>query len=375
MTKKIKLLDTTLRDGEQTAGVVFSKEEKLYIAQLLDEIGVEQIEVGTPAMGGEEKSAIKELVKKNLGASLIGWNRAKIEDIQDSIDCGLGAVAISIPTSDIQIEQKLISTREKVMENMVTVVAYAKKMGMYVSVNAEDASRSDEVFLLKLLQMAQQEGADRVRISDTLGILNPISTYSKIKNIKNNLDIEVEIHTHNDLGMATANAIAGAMAGANYLSVTVNGLGERAGNAALEEVIMAFKYSLGLNTSYDMLKVKKICEYVAEASNRFVPDWKAITGSKIFWHESGIHVDGIMKNALNYEAFDFKELGLNREIIIGKHSGTAAIKYKLLQLIGIEIEEKGLLEILHISRRTAVSLKRALSDQELRRIFEEYLRK
>ena len=369
--QKTKLLDTTLRDGEQTAGVVFSKGEKIYISQMLNEVGIEQIEVGIPAMGNEEKDTIKEIVKKNLSTSLIGWNRGKIEDIQHSIDCGLEAVAISIPTSDIHIEHKLKSNREKVMDMMVTVLEYSKKEGLYVSINAEDASRTEDLFLLEFFKAAEQLGANRVRISDTLGILNPISTFNKVKYFKENLNIEVEVHAHNDLGMATANAIAGAMAGADYLSVTVNGLGERAGNAALEEIIMALKYSVGVDKDYDMRKCKKLCEYVAKASNRFIPEWKAITGEKIFWHESGIHVDGVLKNPLTYEVMNFEDLGLKRGIILGKHTGTSAIKYKLLELTNEVVDDISLRKILELVKSKAIFLKRALSDEELLDIYEK----
>lgn len=370
---KIKLLDTTLRDGEQTAGVVFSKDEKVYIAQMLDEVGIEQIEVGIPAMGKEEKDAIKAIVKKNLSASLIGWNRANIEDIKHSIDCGLNAVAISIPTSDIHIEHKLKSTREKVMDTMISVVEFSKKMGLYVSINAEDASRSDDQFLLEFFKIAEKLGADRVRVSDTLGILNPISTYNKVTKLKESLNIALEVHTHNDLGMATGNAIAGAMAGADYLSVTVNGLGERVGNAAMEEVIMALKYSLEMDVNYDVSKCKGLCEFVSMASNRTIPDWKAITGKKIFYHESGIHVDGVLKNPLTYEVMDFKELGLERGIVIGKHSGKATIKYKLEQLTKKSVDEDTLSNILALVRSTAISLKRSLKDRELLDIYENLI--
>nr|WP_207750674.1 homocitrate synthase [Anaeromonas gelatinilytica] len=366
------MVDTTLRDGEQTAGVVFANEEKIYIAKLLDAVGIEQIEAGIPVMGGDEKEVIKKIVKNNLNASIMGWNRAVIQDIQASIDCGVDAVAISIATSDIHIKHKLKSTRDEVLENMTKSTHYAKKNGLYVSVNAEDASRTERGFLLKFATLAKEAGADRVRFCDTVGVMNPVDTYDVVKYIKDNVGIDVEMHTHNDLGMASANAIAGVMAGADYVGITVNGLGERAGNAALEEVAMALKSSLDIDNEYNLGKLKSLCEYVSIASGRKLSPWKTIVGDNIFSHESGIHADGALKNPLTYEIFDPNELGLERKIIIGKHSGGAAIKNKLLKY-DINVDNFTASRILDRVRHTSISLKRALTDKELLNIYEEYL--
>lgn len=373
VAKKIYLVDTTLRDGEQTAGVVFANDEKVRIAKFLDEIGVHQLEVGIPAMGGDEKEAIKAIVKAGLKASIMAWNRAVINDVQESIDCGVDAVAISISTSDIHIKHKLQKSREWVIESMVQATEYAKKHGLYVSVNAEDASRTDPEFLIEFAKAAKSAGADRLRFCDTVGILDPFKTFDKIKFLKDNVDIDVEMHTHNDFGMATANAIAGIMAGANYVGVTVNGLGERAGNAALEEVVMALKYVEGIDLNIDTRRFREISEYVAMASGRQLPSWKAIVGSNMFAHESGIHADGTIKDPRTYEVFDPSEVGLERQIVIGKHSGTAAIRKKFTEY-GIDIDEATARELLPRVRAAAVSLKRSLFDKELVYIYEDYLR-
>ncbi|SCY93341.1 homocitrate synthase [Alkaliphilus peptidifermentans] len=372
MEKEIKILDTTLRDGEQTAGVVFANEEKILIARMLDDIGIDQIEAGIPVMGENEKDVIKKIVKSNLKASIMGWNRAVIKDIQESIDCGVDAVAISISTSDIHIKHKLNTTRERILEQMVKATEYAKTNGLYVSVNAEDASRSDEEFLLKFVKLAKEAGANRIRFCDTVGILNPITTYEKIKLIKDTVDIDIEMHTHDDLGMATANAIAGAMAGATYLGATINGLGERAGNAALEEVVLAVKTSMGIDMGYKIDKMQDLCRYVAKASDRMIPSWKSIVGENIFHHESGIHADGMIKNPLTYEIFDPTELGLERKIVIGKHSGTAAIKNKLA-LFNIQLDNLISYHLLEKVRNTSIAIKRALTDMELLNLYHETL--
>ncbi len=251
--KNIKIDDTTLRDGEQTAGVVFASDEKIYIAKMLDKVGVHQIEAGIPIMGGDEKEAIKKIASLGLNSSVLGWNRAVKSDIDASVDCGVDAVAISISSSDIHIEQKLRKSREWVLESVKTSVDYAKGYNLYVSVNAEDASRSDMEFLLQFARTARDVGADRLRYCDTLGILDPFETFMRVRNIIDIIGIDIEMHTHNDFGMAIANAIAGIKAGATYVNTTINGLGERAGNAAFEELVMALKYiegvDLGFNTT------------------------------------------------------------------------------------------------------------------------------
>ncbi|MDI3508812.1 MAG: homocitrate synthase NifV [Clostridiales bacterium] len=370
---KIYTVDTTLRDGEQTAGVVFANTEKLEIAKMLDELGVDQLEVGIPTMGGDEEEAIRAIVKANLKASIMAWNRAVVADVQHSIDCGVDAVAISISTSDIHIQYKLQKSREWVLESMVKAVEFAKKNGVYVSVNAEDASRTDDEFLATFARTAKEAGADRLRFCDTMGILDPFMTYDKITTLLNNVDIDIEMHTHNDFGMATANALAGLKAGANYVGVTVNGLGERAGNAALEEVIMAIKYVWGYKVDVDTKKFKALSEYVATASGRELPIWKAIVGSNMFAHEAGIHADGVIKNPRTYEVFNPEEVGLERQIVIGKHSGTAAIKNKFKEY-GIQLDEKDANALLVKVRALSVELKRPLFDKELVSLYEEYLK-
>src|SRR3990172_9368590 len=214
MKQRILLDDTTLRDGEQTAGVVFTNEEKVQIARMLAEIGVHQIEAGIPAMGGDEKEVIKEIVNLELPASILAWNRAVISDLHASLDCGVQAVAISISASDIHIQTKLQADRQWVLDSIKRSVDYAKKHHLYVSVNAEDASRADPEFLLEFARTAKEHGADRLRYCDTLGILDPFDTYERVKTLIEAAKIEVEMHTHNDFGMATANALAGLRAGA-----------------------------------------------------------------------------------------------------------------------------------------------------------------
>ena len=372
--KGIVIVDTTLRDGEQTAGVVFANREKVRIAKLLDEIGVPQIEAGVPVMGGDEKEAIRSICKAGLKASIMGWNRPVIRDIEASLQCGVDAVAISISTSDIHIKHKLRSSREWVLEQMVNATHFAKREGMYVSVNAEDASRSELDFLLEFAGAAKEAGADRLRYCDTVGIMEPFTIYEQIKSIKDKVDIEIEMHTHNDFGMATANALAGVKAGAKYVGVTVLGLGERAGNAALEEVVMSLKHLYDIDLNYKTEMFVEVAEYVSRASGRELPAWKAIVGSNMFAHESGIHADGVQKNPKTYEAFQPEEVGLLRQIVIGKHSGTAALKAKFAEF-GIVLTDHHAQELLPKIRSVTISLKRNLFDKELMYVYEDYFGK
>lgn len=369
---KIKIVDTTLRDGEQTAGVVFANKEKLRIAKMLDAVGVDQIEAGIPVMGGHEKETIKAICNLGLKASIMGWNRAVIKDIEHSLECGVDAVAISISTSDIHIEHKLRSTRQKVLENMVKATEFAKKHGVYISVNAEDASRTDPEFLYEFAQAAKEAGADRLRYCDTVGILDPFTTYDRIGELISRVGIDVEMHTHNDFGMATANALAGVHAGAKWVGVTVIGLGERAGNAAMEEVVMALKHLKGIDLNFKTAMFRELAEYVSSAAKRELPAWKPIVGSNMFAHESGIHADGALKDPRTYEVFCPEEVGLERQIVIGKHSGTSAIKAKFEEY-GIALDQEEAEDLLTRIRAAAVELKRTLFDKELVYIYEDYL--
>ncbi len=367
-SENIVIDDTTLRDGEQTAGVVFSLKEKKRIARILDEIGVGELECGIPAMGKEEQLSIRALVDMGLQARLITWNRAVISDIQASLATGVEAVDVSLSVSDIHIEKKLGKSRNWVKEQLKVAVGFAKQHDLYVSVGGEDASRADLDFLVELVQIAESEGADRFRFCDTLGILDPFATYDKISYLRARSKLDLEIHTHNDLGMATANSIAGIKAGARFVNTTVNGLGERAGNAALEEVVMALKHACHADPKIDTSRLVELSRYVGKASCRPVPDWKAIVGEKVFSHESGLHADGVIKNPNNYEGYDPAEVGLTRHLVIGKHSGSHGLQARLGQL-GINLCQNELDALLPKVRSFAQGKKRPLIDRELVQLY------
>ena len=361
--------DTTLRDGEQTAGVVFSRREKTAIARMLDSIGVGEIECGIPAMGMEEQAGIRALVDLGLNARLITWNRALLPEIKASIACGVQAVDISLSVSDQMIVHKLRKDREAVKEQLKVALGFAKGHNLYVSVGGEDASRADMSFLVELMEITRSLGGDRFRFCDTLGIMDPFTMFDKISFLRQAVpEVDIEVHTHNDLGMATANAIAGVRAGAKFVNTTINGLGERAGNAALEEVVMGLKYACGIETGIDTHRFREMSLFVAKASDRPLSVSKPVVGSRVFSHESGLHADGVIKDPHNYEGFDPAEVGMTRSIVVGKHSGTGGL-IERYRSMGITVDRKSADPLLVKTRAMSCRRKRDLTNCELMAIY------
>lgn len=271
MNNEVIIVDTTLRDGEQAAGIAFTAAEKIAIAKMLDQAGVAQIEAGIPAMGREEQEVIRAIVSLGLKARILTWNRLCLSDIKASKDCGVKFIHISAPVSDIHIQYKLRKNRAWVLENLKRAVRCARAAGCAVSVGAEDASRADFDFLVRFARVARQEGAERLRYADTLGILDPFTACERVKRLVDAAGLDIEIHAHNDFGMATANTLAAVKGGARFISTTVNGIGERAGNAPMEEVTMAMKKLFNLDLGLDSSHFPALSEFVAKAANRRAP--------------------------------------------------------------------------------------------------------
>lgn len=268
----IFFVDTTLRDGEQSPGIAFTIEEKVQIACLLDQVGVYEIEAGIPIMGKLEMDAVYQILAKNLKARVTTWNRATLKDVQASLECGAQNLHISAPVSDIHIQYKLNRSRKWVLDNLRRVIHYAKSANCTVSVGAEDASRADMNFLISFARLARQEGAHRLRFADTLGQLDPFTTREKMALLINESGLAVEMHAHNDFGMATANALAAQLAGAQYLSTTILGLGERAGNTSFEEVIRVLEQVGGYKLNVNQLVLEELTRYVLMAAYPFRND-------------------------------------------------------------------------------------------------------
>jgi len=328
----ILIFDTTLRDGEQTPGVSLTPEKKLEIARKLDEFGVNIIEAGMTITSLGEREAIKLIANANLNAEVYSGCRMVKTEIEYSKQLGVSGVQIIVPTSKLHQEVKLGKKREEVTKIAVETVKFAKSLGLKVGVSAEDASRTELTYLIELFTKLQDAGVDRVCYCDTVGVLVPEETYKIFRKLVSTLEIPIEVHCHNDFGLATANTIAALKAGAKVFHCTVNGIGERAGNTPVEEVVMVLRqlYNRILPVKYE--KIFELSREIALKTNVQVPANKAIVGVNAFTHESGIHTDGMFKDIRMYEPFPPEIVGRKRKYVIGKHSGRNQVKASLEEL-------------------------------------------
>ncbi|MCY0850414.1 MAG: isopropylmalate synthase [Sulfuracidifex metallicus] len=369
----VRIFDTTLRDGEQAPGIDLTVEQKVKIARRLADMGVDVIEAGFPASSEGEFIATKKILEE-IGdmTEVIGLSRANKNDIDKTIQSGLGSIHVFIATSDIHLKYKLRMTREEVLDKIYENVRYAKDHGMVVEYSPEDATRTEEDFLLTAVKTAIDAGADRINIPDTVGTMQPFKFYDLIRKVVDVAgDKIISVHCHNDFGLATANSLAGLFAGARQVHVTVNGIGERAGNASLEEVVMGAKKLFGFNVNVKTWMLYETSKMISQMTGVPVPYFKAIVGDNAFGHEAGIHVHGVLENPSTYEPLTPEEVGNFRRIELGKHSGIHGLK-KILDDQGIYLDDISLREVL-AEIKSMADRGEKITSEDARRIALKYV--
>ena len=370
MSVAVRFCDTTLRDGEQASGVAFSAAEKVAIARALDAAGVDLIEAGVPAMGRAEQETITRIARLGLTARVSAWCRADPADVVAAAASGAAVVHICVPVSEGHLVTRLGRDRGWARSRVAAAVATALDRGLEVSVGFEDASRADDSFVIDLAGELVTAGVGRFRWADTVSRLEPVGAVERLARFVAAVPADWEIHAHNDFGLATANTLAALRAGFGWASTTVGGLGERAGNAPLEEVAMALRHLYHRPVRLDATRFTALAALVAGAARRPVAPGKAVVGSAAFAHEAGLHVAGVLKEPGTYEPYDPAEVGASRRIVVGKHAGRASLRLAL-HASGIEPDEATLPRLLDRVRGRAAAVKRPLSRREVVDLYTE----
>jgi isopropylmalate/homocitrate/citramalate synthase len=368
-----RVADCTLRDGEQQSGVVFSVEQKVEIARALAALGVHDLELGTPAVSPEDAEAIRRVVELDLGVMTSALGRGTEADVDLVRSCGVDAVRLSMPISDRQRDAKFKTDPDQYVGKALAISAYAKESGLQVIFSPYDTTRCDLTLLEKLLSAFQDEGCvDRVRLVDTTGAATPESVRSLVRFMHEaGGGIPIEVHCHDDFGFATANTVAGALAGAAWVSTTVNGIGERSGNAPLEEVVAALSILYGVDTGLDLSALTSISRLVEFHSGVALQLHKPVVGRNSFSHESGLVVSGLLRDPFTAESYSPELVGQTRQIVVGKKSGRAAVEAKLGLLYDAGATPDVDFDALVLSiKKRAIQLGRSLHDDEVRALAE-----
>ena len=367
---EVSIFDTTLRDGEQAPGIALSPEDKIRIALALDDLGVDIMEAGFAASSEVERDTLKRLMDAGPKCTVCSLARSRTSDVDAVLNTGVGYVHTFIATSPLHMERKLRMTPDQVKEAAVSTVEYARDHGLRVQFSCEDATRSDPIFLKEVYKAVEEAGAESVNVPDTVGVILPRAISSLIKDLKKDIRIPIAVHCHNDLGLAVANTIAAVEAGASICHVTVNGIGERTGNAALEEVALNLYANFGIRT-VDLSKIMHTSALVERVTGFPMAFNKPIVGRNAFAHESGIHVHGVMCDPLAYEPFPPELVGAGRQIVIGKHSGEHSVKGRL-EALKVRFPEDRMPELMDAIKSFAVGGKE-IDDMELIAIAENVL--
>jgi methanogen homocitrate synthase len=327
----VEICDVTLRDGEQTPGVSFTCKEKQDIAQCLSDIGIEVIEAGFPSVSDGEKRTVRSIVEMDLPSEICCLSRCVQSDIDAAIDCGVDLVSLFFATSDLHLRIKYKKTREEMLDCALSMLDYTMDHGIKVRFSAEDASRTDMKFLKTMYQQGAEHGASYSSYADTVGCMTPLSMYETVLELNAGLKNPLCVHCHNDMGFASANTFTAAQAGAFQLHTTVNGIGERCGNASLEEVLVALKMQGGVDR-YDLSALQTLSRTVETYSGIKIAKTKPVVGEHAFCHESGIHIAALIQDRNTYEYYPPEMVGSEQKFILGKHTGRKGLEYILTTL-------------------------------------------
>lgn len=370
--KDVKIFDTTLRDGEQAPGIALSPEDKIRIAMALDDLGVDIMEVGFAASGETERETIKKLADSKPNARLCSLARSTHGDIDAALYTGVDYIHTFIATSELHMKYKLKMSREEVKARAVDAVEYARAHGLEVQFSCEDATRSELDFMIEVYKAVEDAGAAAINVPDTVGVIIPRAMNNLIGEIRKNVKIPIAVHCHNDMGLAVANTISAVEAGATICHVCMNGIGERTGNASLEEVVMNLFANYGVET-VDLKKIGSVSKLVERVTGFNMAGNKPIVGRNAFAHESGIHVHGIMNNTATYEPFLPELVGVDRHIVLGKHSGLHSVQGRL-EALGIRFPAEHMSELMDSVKKMAIGGKE-IDDAELMAIVDNLLYK
>lgn len=371
MLKNIKFLDTTLRDGEQTPGVALTLEEKLWIARKLDTLRVDIIEAGSAITSEGERKAIRAISNEGLDAEICSYCRIVKQDIDYAIDCSVDSIHLVVPVSDLHINIKLKKDRETVRNMAINCVEYAKDHGLIVELSGEDASRADIDFLKSIYSSGIDAKADRLCFCDTVGLLVPEKATEIFNDLTSTIKTPISIHCHDDFGLAVSNSVAALNAGAKQVHATINGIGERAGNASLEEIVMILEWLYKYDTKIQRNELYKTSRLVHRLTGLPIAPNKSLVGGNAFTHEAGIHVHGLLTSTSTYEPMSPDIIGRERKIVLGKHAGKSSIILALKEL-DFDVNEVQLHEILDRVKELGDSGKR-VTDADLQSIAEAVL--